>query len=156
MATEWTDEKHSLYLKSMEASFVSQLYSRSQEDFSSNPKSNPSGQFKVLRGGCWQTVSHRRTDLPVKKSDGSQNILANPWIRHFRAGSKHQSVISSKLQEKAVLPANHTSTCREDLVEMSGQNFVDEEVREKPSRKSNIKRIKTEKVAAENFVSPKK
>lgn len=25
--TEWTDEKHSLYLKSMEASFVNQLYS---------------------------------------------------------------------------------------------------------------------------------
>lgn len=24
--TEWTDEKHSLYLKSMEASFVDQLY----------------------------------------------------------------------------------------------------------------------------------
>lgn len=54
MATEWTDEKHSLYLKSMEASFVSQLYNssdflgwRSQEDYSSNPKSstrNPSGQ----------------------------------------------------------------------------------------------------------------
>lgn len=26
MSTEWTDEKHSLYLKSMEASFVNQLY----------------------------------------------------------------------------------------------------------------------------------
>ncbi|KAI3821206.1 hypothetical protein L1987_08766 [Smallanthus sonchifolius] len=25
-STEWTDEKHSLYLKSMEASFVDQLY----------------------------------------------------------------------------------------------------------------------------------
>lgn len=27
METEWTNEKHSLYLKSMEASFVDQLYS---------------------------------------------------------------------------------------------------------------------------------
>lgn len=26
MSTEWTDEKHSMYLKSMEASFVNQLY----------------------------------------------------------------------------------------------------------------------------------
>lgn len=26
MSVEWTDEKHSLYLKSMEASFVNELY----------------------------------------------------------------------------------------------------------------------------------
>jgi hypothetical protein len=26
MSSEWTDEKHKLYLKSMEASFVNQLY----------------------------------------------------------------------------------------------------------------------------------
>lgn len=29
ISTEWTNEKHSLYLKSMEASFVNQLYSGS-------------------------------------------------------------------------------------------------------------------------------
>lgn len=43
--TEWTDEKHSLYLKSMEASFVNELYSsfdllgwRSQREHSSDAK----------------------------------------------------------------------------------------------------------------------
>lgn len=60
MRTDWTDEKHSLYLKSMEALFVDQLYnsldlhgSRSQKDCSSDHKSSkqmhvstriPSGQ----------------------------------------------------------------------------------------------------------------
>ena len=45
MSTEWTDEKHSLYLKSMEASFVDDLYNsfdllgwRSQREQSPDPK----------------------------------------------------------------------------------------------------------------------
>lgn len=30
MAAEWTDEKHSMYIKSIEASFVNQLYDSKQ------------------------------------------------------------------------------------------------------------------------------
>lgn len=47
MSKEWTDEKHSLYLKSMEASFVNDLYNsmdllgwRSQKDSWSNSNSS--------------------------------------------------------------------------------------------------------------------
>lgn len=63
MSTEWTDEKHSLYLKSMEASFVDQLYNSMNllgvqvQDKMSNPKLSqqvhcnahvPSGQVETL------------------------------------------------------------------------------------------------------------
>ncbi|KAK9287310.1 hypothetical protein L1049_015723 [Liquidambar formosana] len=70
-STDWTDEKHSLYLDSLEASFVNQLHhsmgflaSHSQEkmwDPNSSRKQpaktrNSSDEFTVLRGGCWQKL----------------------------------------------------------------------------------------------------
>lgn len=45
MPTEWTDEKHSLYLKSMEASFVHQFYSSlSSNSSKENVGGNPSDE----------------------------------------------------------------------------------------------------------------
>ncbi|KAK6939605.1 hypothetical protein RJ641_029136 [Dillenia turbinata] len=106
MSIEWTDEKHSLYLKSMEASFVNQLYdsldllgcrSRNEKlsDLTStwkeNDKSQPSsGQFKVLRGGYWQRINFQRGELQANKADDSLVLLANPWIQHFRPPCRHQ------------------------------------------------------------------
>lgn len=40
-SSDWTDEKHSLYLKSMEASFVNELYDNRQKHLNTR---NPSGQ----------------------------------------------------------------------------------------------------------------
>ncbi|KAK9270725.1 hypothetical protein L1049_026308 [Liquidambar formosana] len=114
MPTEWTDEKHSLYLKSMEASFVNQLYNsmdllglRSQKESSSNPKPSwhmqltrtSSGQFKVLQGGCWQKINFEKAEPQPSKADGSRALLVNPWIRHFRSASRHQFVGSPTIQE---------------------------------------------------------
>uniref|UniRef100_A0A5B6YZK2 Cold regulated protein 27 n=1 Tax=Davidia involucrata TaxID=16924 RepID=A0A5B6YZK2_DAVIN len=116
MCTEWTDEKHSLYLKSMEASFVNQLYNsldslgwRSQKEHSSDAKSSrrmhantrvSSGQFKVLRGGCWGKINFERDEPQMDKADGPRVLLANPWIRHFRSACRHQVVTSPALPEK--------------------------------------------------------
>jgi hypothetical protein len=41
LSSDWTDEKHSLYLKSMEASFVNQLYDNRQKHLNTR---TPSGQ----------------------------------------------------------------------------------------------------------------
>ncbi|KAM7514220.1 hypothetical protein LguiA_003803 [Lonicera macranthoides] len=163
MATEWTDEKHSLYLKSMEASFVSQLYNssdflgwRSQEDYSSNPKSstrNPSCQFKVLRDGCWEMVNLKRNQAHTNKAGGSNVLTANPWIRHFRSGAVQEKAALATTSNR--LSTSRANVCQQDLVgsdtdnsqlniEMSDQNFVDEDVvREKPSRKCSTKRMRT-------------
>ncbi|KAF7142049.1 hypothetical protein RHSIM_Rhsim06G0050200 [Rhododendron simsii] len=115
--TEWTDEKHSLYLKSMEASFVNELYSsfdllgwRSQREHSSDPKLSgkkhassctSSGQFKVLQSGCWGNINFARHESQLEKAEGTGVILANPWIRHFRSSQRKQLVISSTLQGKS-------------------------------------------------------
>ncbi|KAG2663668.1 hypothetical protein I3843_16G045000 [Carya illinoinensis] len=170
LCTEWTDEKHSLYLKSMEASFVNQLYDStdllgfcrfSDPAYSRKKHLNTritSGQFKVLRGGCWQKINFARAyDLQLKKAKGSRVLLTNPWIRHFRTGCTPQVVAPADVQNNTAstsealgLVGNHAMfcgsatcnsehihgcqfhLCHRDLVgsgtEVSDQNFVDEEV----------------------------
>ncbi|EXC41988.1 hypothetical protein L484_000661 [Morus notabilis] len=101
MSVEWTDEKHSLYLKSMEASFVNELYdsmeflrwypqmkhlSHVKSSKHTNPRATPS-QFKVLRSGCWQKINFERGESQVVKTNEAHGsgLLANPWILHFRS-----------------------------------------------------------------------
>ncbi|KAK4599412.1 hypothetical protein RGQ29_009461 [Quercus rubra] len=172
-SSDWTDEKHSLYLKSMEASFVNELYDNRQKHLNTR---NASGQFKVLRGGCWQKVNFKRADFQLKKAaDGSRSLLANPWIQHFRSSCATQVVASADVQENGAstcqalgLAGNNSNfsrgratynsnqihacqfhSCHQDLVddntEVSDQNFVDDEVveEEKESSKHNAKRIKS-------------
>lgn len=115
MSMEWTDEKHSLYLKSMEASFVDQLYNsfgllgwHSQKENPSDSKPslqmlcktrNSSGQFKVLRGGFWQKINFERARKQMVKADGSHVLLANPWIQHFRSVCRDETVVLPAPQE---------------------------------------------------------
>ncbi|XP_004291104.1 PREDICTED: uncharacterized protein LOC101303665 [Fragaria vesca subsp. vesca] len=185
MSTEWTDEKHSMYLKSMEASFVNQLYnsmdSRGRHTHKGNlshiksskqPQFNSraaSGQFKVLRAGCWQKINFGRGEAEVSKSDGG-DLLANPWILHFRSTCKPKDVESPIVQEQVICeevdsslkkeitsaPAtclkqfnvSHSHLTHQDMVggntEVSDQNFADEEIKEEKSITScNSKRMKS-------------
>ncbi|KAF5468254.1 hypothetical protein F2P56_012420 [Juglans regia] len=134
MSTEWTDEKHSLYLKSMEASFVNQLYDStdslgfcrlSDSTYSRKKYLNTrtsSGQFKVLLGGHWKEINFdRAVELQLKKADGSKGLLASPWIRHFRSGCTPRVVASADLQNNVAsisealdLVGNHTVFCGSD------------------------------------------
>ncbi|PSS17251.1 Homeobox protein like [Actinidia chinensis var. chinensis] len=115
MSTEWTDEKHSLFLKSMEASFVNDLYNyfdspswQSQRELSSD--SNFAGRkrahtcvssnlYKVLRGGWWEKVNFERHKSRLDKAD--RFLLANPWIQHFRPTCRQQIVTPPRLEEKS-------------------------------------------------------
>ncbi|XVF36279.1 hypothetical protein REPUB_Repub19eG0044500 [Reevesia pubescens] len=138
ISTEWTNEKHSLYLKSMEASFVNQLYEsmnslgwKSQKEKLPGSKSSrqthctSSGQFKVLRGGCWKKINFGRPGFQLNRTDDSHHFVASPWIQHFRSGSKSRVLASCSLQDSA------------SSKEMSDQNFVDEEQGEKASSECN-------------------
>ncbi|XP_022772194.1 uncharacterized protein LOC111314847 isoform X2 [Durio zibethinus] len=137
-STEWTDEKHSLYLKSMEASFVNQLYDSmnclgwnlQKERLPGSKSSRPadcasSGQFKVLRGGCWKKINFERPGFQLNKKDDSYCFVASPWIQHLRSGSKSRVLASCSLQE------------------VSDQNFVDEEQGEEASNECGSKKLKT-------------
>ncbi|GMH04034.1 hypothetical protein Nepgr_005873 [Nepenthes gracilis] len=119
MSVEWTDEKHSLYLESMEASFVDQLYNsmnflgwqwqkehRSAAISSMHMKSRSSGQFKVHQDGSWQRINFERGEHLLEEADGRDILLANPWIRHFRGGCRqdvpfatYQQNIASRSQQ---------------------------------------------------------
>ncbi|KAL0644597.1 hypothetical protein Bca4012_042887 [Brassica carinata] len=100
MPTEWTDEKHSLYLKSMEASFVDQLYSSLGSNLSKeNVGGKPSDeQFKILRDGFWQKMNVRQPEYRLKGRHGGgspHEFLRSPWINHYKSLPKNQ-VVSSK------------------------------------------------------------
>ncbi|XP_044512225.1 cold-regulated protein 27-like isoform X2 [Mangifera indica] len=185
MSTEWTDEKHSLYLKSMEASFVNQLYNST--DYlgwgsykidasvitpSRQIQRNSSGQFKVLRGGSWQRINFQRPDLKPNKAHDSSNLLASPWIRHYKSARKPQTVVpttaggvsgtecqATKSSGNKALScweatsSGHSDAYRSHLyhhdmvgscTEASDQNFIDEEIEgEKASRMCSSKKMKT-------------
>ncbi|GMJ02615.1 hypothetical protein HRI_003930600 [Hibiscus trionum] len=139
-STEWTDEKHNLYLKSMETSFVDRLYDsmdfpgcKSQKErFPGSTHCTSSGQFKVLRDGCWKKVNFETPRFQLNKRDGSSCFMASPWIQHFRSGSKSRVFAScSHLQDNA------------SPKEASDQNFVDEEQGEMTSSECSSKRLKT-------------
>lgn len=60
-------------------------------------------QFKVHRDGCWSKINFRRAESASNTADESRDLSANPWIRHFRSGSRHQSVTIPSLQGKTAL-----------------------------------------------------
>ena len=88
MSAGWTDERHMLYISSMEASFVHQLYNHGNRLH--NAKGNG---FKVLRRGVWEYIKYEKTN-PRVLSGTKCCMPANPCIQHFRprdCGSNAQS-----------------------------------------------------------------
>ncbi|XP_017429359.1 cold-regulated protein 27 isoform X1 [Vigna angularis] len=179
MAAEWTDEKHSMYIKSIEASFVNQLYDSKQMRASfpckgtSCDPATTSGQFKVLRGGCWQKINFERPQ--TSRINQCHDLTENPWIQHYRSSSKQRNTVAPSLQEsvstsnKVVdlgqrkgIPSGsghlhlcESRVCHKDMLssdtEMSGQNFVDDEVKgKKQNKKSKVKRQRSLTDAKDN------
>ncbi|XP_027091296.2 cold-regulated protein 27 isoform X1 [Coffea arabica] len=169
-STQWTDEKHSLYLNSMEASFVNQLYDSldtlggfSQQESLSEPKNwgqmndgvaTPSGQFKVFKDGSWARVNfsnYRREMARPKQAQKSDPVFANPWIQHYRSSCRHQTR-TFQGQAPVSTTANPTAFpfgCQDSMgsnTEMTDQNFADEDSEEE--KKSRKRRQKCRKMSA--------
>ncbi|KAJ1436755.1 hypothetical protein SESBI_04062 [Sesbania bispinosa] len=163
---EWTDEKHSMYIKSIEASFVNQLYDSKQgrASFSSKGTSydpaTTSGQFKVHRSGGWQKINFQSENPQTSRSSRCVDLKANPWIQHYRSSSKQRSVVSPMsldLGHRKGIPCgsrqfhlcDQSHLCHQDMLcndtEVSDQNFDDdEEVKdEKENNVGNVKRQKS-------------
>ncbi|XP_060199439.1 cold-regulated protein 27 [Lycium barbarum] len=151
---EWTNEKHSMYLKSMEASFVNHLYGSldlvglSRPNKSSRQKhANPSGQYKVFQDGCWTKIDFKKDEPQLNKTSESSTVLASPWIKHYKSQGRHQMRVNSDLQgntKQNQSPASDFSLCQKDYVtEVMDQNFIDEDLEEgESSREHSTKRMK--------------
>ncbi|PIN16445.1 hypothetical protein CDL12_10899 [Handroanthus impetiginosus] len=161
--TEWTNEKHCLFLKSMESTFVNQLHKsidvfgwHSHKNGSSGSKSSKHkltsiraslGQFKVLRDGGWSKIDFRKDELEVDQEEESKAPLANPLIQH------HEISQISCPKAHIATSENQYRRCnfqlwRQDSIgsntEVTGQNFNDEAFEEEKSYKmQNMKRTRS-------------
>ncbi|CAE6224069.1 unnamed protein product [Arabidopsis arenosa] len=117
METEWTNEKHSLYLKSMEASFVDQLYNSLRAlgknenvseltRFGSGRKPSQE-QFKVLHDGFWQKINVKQPENRINGRHGSSHeFLRSPWIKHYKPLVKTQISVTDKPESQVVSSSN--------------------------------------------------
>ncbi|KAJ3673685.1 hypothetical protein LUZ60_005677 [Juncus effusus] len=138
----WTNEKHMLYLTSMEASFVDQLYNNNNNcteyNSSATPKlsltsTNNQCQFKVLSEGNWKIRGYARNANKYEmrtengnsneseiqtESGSSNNLLSSPWIQRLRSHNHRNNAHGHEIQ-----PEIHD--CKS---EVSDQNFIDQEI----------------------------
>ncbi|KAF8776098.1 hypothetical protein HU200_003782 [Digitaria exilis] len=155
MSAGWTDERHMLYISSMEASFVDQLYNHGH-----HPHNTIGNGFKVLRRGVWEYIKYEKTNARVQS--GTKCCLpASPWIQHFRARDCGSNAQSDGLEASVGDHESGTQTNTErvsvsrgrewkaskgngllaESTEVSDQNFADDEAEvEAESSKARKKR----------------
>ncbi|XP_057973009.1 cold-regulated protein 27 [Malania oleifera] len=138
LPTEWTDEKHRLYLKSMEASFVDQLYNsvdlfgwRSGGMKPVDPQSSrkthlntrtSSGQLKVLRDDTWQNINVDKTEPQHDKPIGSRALRACSWVQHFKSSGKQ--IGTSPARQERTGSKSQAINLREEKASCSGLDAV--------------------------------
>ncbi|KAM1482638.1 hypothetical protein TB2_034220 [Malus domestica] len=169
---EWTNEKHKLYINSLETSFVNKLY-RSMRLREWNKQKNVRGthsshelpfktqnsseQFMVLQDGSLQKINLQRNETLMESTADSHVTLKSPGISNFLSAGKGCNGSSPNLREH-VLSCSTGIHLREKLTskninassrEVSGQNFVDEDDGEKLRNESIPKRHK--RAAADAF-----
>uniref|UniRef100_A0A7N0ZVR2 Uncharacterized protein n=1 Tax=Kalanchoe fedtschenkoi TaxID=63787 RepID=A0A7N0ZVR2_KALFE len=113
--TVWTDEKHNLYLKSIEASFVDQLYnsmgfpgfepprkaSHETKPHLRSSSRTSAGQFKTLRGGHWHKINFGKGEHEPDGQNASHGLLSNQWIRHYRHSERRHLLESANCPGKS-------------------------------------------------------
>ncbi|CAH9077982.1 unnamed protein product [Cuscuta epithymum] len=165
--TEWTNEKHSKYLSSMETSFVNQLYD-SLESFGwhsrnkcssdhkiSKQKHSTCGQFKIFQDGNWTKIDVSRGESMsprLNRREGTGLFLTNPWIKHYRL-VRHHVGTSSNTQEEIHVPVGMTSChpgaqfdlhqeSNDSITEVTDQNFVDDDLEASSKTSLRMKSMK--------------
>ncbi|KAL6649341.1 hypothetical protein ACP70R_013565 [Stipagrostis hirtigluma subsp. patula] len=142
MSAGWTDERHMLYISSMEASFLDQLYNHGHHSHNANGNG-----FKVLRGGVWE-YKYEKSNA-CAQSGTKYRLPASPWIQHFRprdcssnarsdglesSVGGHESGTQTTRQRNSVSNGRKSGACKRgnqlicESTEVSDQNFADDEV----------------------------
>ncbi|CAM0957015.1 unnamed protein product [Alopecurus aequalis] len=142
----WTNESHSLYISSMEASFVQQLHGHESHGHYATDKnrSHVGGNVvKVLQEGAMDGQKNDSCTRDV----GIRCLPGNPWMRRFKprnsATNRRGDGVGASVddgesgtdtvQERIPMHVREVKSCvGESLIdktsEVSGQNFPDEEV----------------------------
>lgn len=132
-ATTWTDDKHSSFLNSMEATFVRSLYGQQglghlgvhgnsvqidDDCVESRPvdaygccTSHPTELFELVQGGHQLKSFHRPHGLEPPQATTA--VLANPWVRHFK-----QKIVTSEIL------SNHPSACSAEVIATPAKEVV--------------------------------
>ncbi|CAL4929434.1 unnamed protein product [Urochloa decumbens] len=114
MSAGWTDERHMLYISSMEASFIDQLYNHGH-----HPHNNG---FKVLRRGVWEYIKYEKTN--ARSQSGTKCCVpASPWIQHFRPRDCDSNAQSDGLEASVGDHESGTQTNREKLSVSRGREW---------------------------------
>ncbi|XVF67581.1 hypothetical protein PTKIN_Ptkin10aG0132400 [Pterospermum kingtungense] len=157
----WTNEKHNSYLEFLEASFVEQLHcswsmrgchpQKEMWELCPTPQlfaraHNSSHQFSVLKDGCCQKTNYERNDPLLESTADSSDILGSPSLHQSTSTCKNTSATFSVPRE-TVLPNDgiflrSNTNLAGCTTEVSDQNFVDEDQREKTGCASGAKRLK--------------
>ncbi|CAN6305336.1 unnamed protein product [Urochloa humidicola] len=150
MLPGWTNERHSSYISSMETSFLDQLYGHQKHGLG------------VIQEGVCKNIRFERNH-PRTHDAGINCLPANPWVRRFRPRSAGASCGddcveamaddygsgTDTVREKVRTHGREVRTCaRQNLIEVSDQNFPDEEV--EASNEPCKKQRPTSSIAAPN------
>lgn len=146
MSAGWTNERHSLYISSMEASFMGQLYGQEHHGSDANRSHLGGNGFKVLQEGVSEGLRFERNDARTR--DGGICLPDNPWIRRFRPRNssinRHGDGVRASVddgesgtdtvQERVRAHGRELRSCVGEnhvgkSTEVSDQNFPDEEVK---------------------------
>ncbi|XP_042407118.1 cold-regulated protein 27-like [Zingiber officinale] len=135
----WTDEKHTLFLNSIESSFVNELHNGEYNSkafycgisrtnthrgscgqYEKNETDLKSGQFKVLYK---ESLVYNKGKKNAQLEIGSKTLSANPWIRHFRS-----PCVVTKRNSQFTQPSPHIASEGHygEGTEVSDQNFMDD------------------------------
>ncbi|XP_013633799.1 PREDICTED: uncharacterized protein LOC106339517 isoform X3 [Brassica oleracea var. oleracea] len=184
--TEWTDEKHSLYLKSMEASFVDQLYNSLGALGSKNNKDTVGPSRRFGDGGKPSEEQKMNVRQPEYRLNGrhgrrSHEFLRSPWIKHYKPSPKsltdkgsselENQVVSSKgivirssgsaSSLKQILREGCSHSRDRDQIsvgeaEVSDQNFINEVTKGQNGSSKKMKTVISESSSTDQVVPLRK
>ncbi|KAL6883363.1 hypothetical protein ACP4OV_010777 [Aristida adscensionis] len=142
----WTNERHSSYISSMEASFVEQLYGHGNHGLVTNRCRAIGNGFKVIQEGACKNLRFERNDARPQ-GGGIRCLPENPWIRRLRPRNVGVSRRGDGVEAPVDDDGSGTDTVREKVwthgreakahaeenptgksKEVSDQNFSEEEV----------------------------
>nr|XP_011461485.1 PREDICTED: uncharacterized protein LOC101292781 isoform X2 [Fragaria vesca subsp. vesca] len=161
---EWTNEKHRSYINSLETSFVNKLY-QSRRLWDCHPQMyvqgahpsqelpfrtyNSSDQFMVVRDRRSQKIISLRNETPLESTADSNVTVERPRMDNIVSCYKEIHLRRKPTSEHLGVTARSSEknpAFRQDLVgstaEVSGQNFVEEDHRGKPSCEFIPKRLR--------------
>ncbi|XP_044982856.1 cold-regulated protein 28-like isoform X3 [Hordeum vulgare subsp. vulgare] len=132
MSSGWTDERHTDYISSMEASFINRLYNHGNNADKKDPGANG---FKVLQRGAvvWKKVEFERPNACAQVG-AKQSPPASRWIQRFTSrdcsssagGDGAETSVGDHESGIRTIPGGTPLFHRRELGACKGENLLNE------------------------------